>query len=358
MKNDLYHWAIKSASLLLFTTAVSAEQNNDIYQDSTNRLSLSLQFGLNISAKFKGIGGSLNPSYHNPNPRRTPQGDAYNYDDGYVLTDISGNAGGQSWYWGYDNASQVSGNTISFDHSTAAANASSSSGRADSSTNPGFELDYERQLGTKDNWHNLRYGLDSAVNFVPISINNSSAFGATVTKQTDVYSFTPGTTPPTAPYQGSFQGPGFVINVPRTSTTTTLYPNATVSSQDHFSANLWGFHLGPYVEIPFGEKEQFTLSLVGGFAFGLLSANDSWKQTVAVPGNNNISSQGGGDDVGFLWGGYVGLGADYQISDHWGIVGGVQFQDLGTYDRNFGGREVNLDLSKSLLVQVGISYNF
>ena len=358
MKYQHYHWVIKTMSLLLFATAAAAEQNHDLYQDSTNRLSLSLQFGLNISANFKGIGGSLNPSYHGVNPRRTPRGDAFNYDDGYVLTDISGNAGNQSWYWGYDNASQISGNTIAFDHSSAAANGSSASGNADSSTNPGFELDYTRQLGTKESWHNLRYGIDSAVNFVPISMSENSTFGATVTKQTDVYSFTPGTTPPTGPYQGSYQGPGFVINVPRTGTATTLYPNATVASKDNFSANLWGFHLGPYAELPFGSREQFTLALAGGFAFGILDANDSWKQTVSGPGITSVSSKGGGDDVSCLWGGYVGLVADYQISDHWGIAGGVQFQDLGDYDHNFGGRQVNLDLSQSILVQVGISCNF
>jgi formylglycine-generating enzyme required for sulfatase activity len=39
--------------------------------------------------------------------RYTPDGDAYNYDDGYVLVDSSGNAGGYTRYWGYDNSSQI-----------------------------------------------------------------------------------------------------------------------------------------------------------------------------------------------------------------------------------------------------------
>ena len=46
----------------------------------------------------------------------TPNGDPWNYDDGYVLTDISGNAGGLTTYWGYQNASQyqADANTIVF----------------------------------------------------------------------------------------------------------------------------------------------------------------------------------------------------------------------------------------------------
>ena len=35
-----------------------------------------------------------------------------NYADGYVHVDSSGNAGGQTWNWGYQNASQVQGNTL------------------------------------------------------------------------------------------------------------------------------------------------------------------------------------------------------------------------------------------------------
>src|SRR5207248_6705068 len=51
--------------------------------------------------------------------RLTPRGDRYNYDDGYLLTDTSGNYGGQTWYWGYDNsANQISGNTIMLSRST------------------------------------------------------------------------------------------------------------------------------------------------------------------------------------------------------------------------------------------------
>jgi hypothetical protein len=359
MKKNHCNLAIKTTSLLLLATAASAEQDQQVYLDSTNRVTLSLRFGLNISAKFKGIGGSLNSSMPAANGRRTPRGDAYNYDNGYVLTDISGNAGNQTWYWGYDNSSQVNAvnNTISFNRTTASA-VDSSSGDADSDSNTGFELSYDRQLGEKENWHNMRYGIEAAINYMPISLNNSSTFGATVSQQTDVYGYTSGTTPPSGPYQGSFQGPGFVLNVPRIDSSTTVIPDATILAQDHFDANLWGCRLGPYVEIPFGEKEQFTLSLSGGLALGFLQGNDSWRQTATIPGSGSIISSGGGDDFDTLWGFYIGVSADYQISEHWGVSGGLQFQDLGKYDHSFGGREVELDLSRSLFFLVGISYNF
>jgi hypothetical protein len=362
MKTNHHNWAVKAAGLCLLAVTAAAQSDNIIYSDSTNRVTLSLQFGLNINASFHGFGGNFNSL--TGSGRTTPNGDAYNYNNGYVLTDISGNAGGQGWYWGYDNSSQVNpaNHSIAFDRPTAAMNAYPSTSADDSAATPGFELDYDRQLGANAGWHNMRYGFDSAVNYVPISINNSSV--SAVARQTDFYSYTPGTTPPgygapsELPYQGSYQGPGFLLNVPASGASISPYPNATVLSQDNFDANLFGFHLGPYVELPFGKQEQFTLSLAGGLAVGLLEANESWIQTVSIPGNSAVTFNGNGSSFGVLWGWYAGANVDYQFSEHWGVAGGVQFQDLGTYDHNYGGRQVSLDLSRSILVLVGVSYNF
>src|SRR5689334_972744 len=113
---------------LTVATFVTAAQAEEIV---TNRLSASLRFGLNISARFKGNAVTFPPPLGLT--RSTPNGDAYNYDDGYVLTDVSGNEGGQTWYWGYDNsttypAGQISdgvafpANTILFSRSTPSGN--------------------------------------------------------------------------------------------------------------------------------------------------------------------------------------------------------------------------------------------
>ena len=81
---------------------------------SPDRIGLSYRMGFNAPVSFKtpvsikGFGGNPAPSA----PRYTPDGDRYNYDNGYVLVDSTGNAMGYTRYWGYDSASQVSGNTI------------------------------------------------------------------------------------------------------------------------------------------------------------------------------------------------------------------------------------------------------
>lgn len=350
MKVKTYNWTIGALSLFLAAGGVAAGADDETRSDSPNRLTLSLQFGRNIKSSFRGVGGSLNSSFNNVSGQ---------YDNGYVLTDISGNAGNQTWNWGYASASQVNAanNTVSFDRTTASPNGAPTAGTGESGPTPGFQLDYDRELATKAEWHHLRFGLNAAVNFLPISINSSDSLSVTATRQTDVYSYTPGTTPPGAPYQGSFQGPGFVINVPPTSTTT-VFANSAIASRDSFDASLWGFNVGPYVEIPFGEKQQFTLSLAGGLAVGLLSARESWNQTLSISGTPSGNFHGGGSNVDLLWGWYLRAKADYQLTKHWGVAGGAQFRDLGTYNHTFDGRQVSLDLRSSLQLFVGASYRF
>ena len=349
MKKNHRAWRVPVSGALLFATAVSAEQDLQTYLDSTNRVTLSLRFGLNISGKFKGTGGIL--------------GGAGHYVDGYVLTDSRGD-GPRTWYWGYDNSSGPNSqlnisapNSIDMHRYSAAGLTGENSG--DDSPYIGAELAYNYELGVKEDWHHLRYGLEVAVNYMPIEFSSGGLYNA-VSRITDTYGYTPGTTPPSAspsvPYTGGYQGPNFEINVPPINSTTALVPGATFLAQQHFDANLWGFRLGPYIEYPLAKK--WSLHLSGGLAVGLLDAEANWKETLSLPNQNPVTASGSGSDLGLLWGYYIGLEAAYQFNKDWGIEAGVQFQDLGTYSHNFGGRVAELDLSQSIFVHVGISYSF
>src|SRR5436190_4639465 len=134
MKAHKTYWSVSLAVCLC--TIVASAQN-----DETNRISLSGRFGFNIKARFKGL-STLPP----PNPNRTtPNGDNYNYDNGYVLTDNSGNFGGQTWYWGYDNsAEQISGNNIVMSRNTL--NQNSGATKTDDEISTGAEVMYSRLI--------------------------------------------------------------------------------------------------------------------------------------------------------------------------------------------------------------------
>ena len=103
MKKKHYHWAVPLTGAVLFSVAVSAEQDKYTYLNSTNRVTLSLRFGLNIRSKFSGIGTSFTSGSIFGNNRTTPNGDPYNYDNGYVYADDFTVPGTDyTRYWGYD----------------------------------------------------------------------------------------------------------------------------------------------------------------------------------------------------------------------------------------------------------------
>lgn len=352
MKKTRYNLVVLAVAL--FTTAASADEI------ATNRLSLSGRLGFNISARFKGVtvapvGAPASPRSTPSQPGR-PDGDPYNYDDGYVLTDVSDNYGGQTWYWGYDNsASQISGNTILLSRTTTTAGGGATDS-FDDDPQLGAELTYNRFLGT---WGDARYGLEAAVNYLNLSLRANDTFSASATRVTDAYSFTPGTTPPNAtppntvpgPYQGSFEGPGFVIGDTPVSSSTVVVTGAAVTDKRHFDANLWGLRLGPYLELPLGGP--MNLSISGGLAVGLMDAEASWSQR---SGSSTLS--GSGDDWDVLWGGYASATVTWALSERWSLAGGAQFQTLTDYEHSFGGREVEVNLGNCWFVTFGLTYTF
>jgi hypothetical protein len=54
----------------------------------------------------------------------------------------------------------------------------------------------------------------------------------------------------------------------------------------------------------------------------------------------------------------VGANLSWQINNRWSAVGGVQYQNLGTYQHSFNGQQVELDLRNSLFVTLGVGFAF
>src|SRR6516162_3527482 len=111
MNHNQTVWMLPLAgSLFLVAASTRADEPAGLERDSldsTNRLTGSVRFGLNISGKFTSPGGSLNTRAPMRNQQHTGHGDRYNYDDGYVFPDNTGSHDGRTWYWGYNNPSQL-----------------------------------------------------------------------------------------------------------------------------------------------------------------------------------------------------------------------------------------------------------
>jgi len=339
------------AAAVLLPAAIRAEEN------VTNRITFTARMGFNIAVRFKGTAGNLPAT-----PRATQRGDGYNYDDGYVLPDIAkveyGNTDGQTWYWGYDDsASQISGNTILLSRSTPSG--AFTSPWMEDNPMPGFEITYNGRLASVDH---ANFGIEVGGSFMDITLRNSSSFSGRAARVTDAYPFAAGTTPPSAtpasPYQGSYEGPGFLIGDAPVNSTSAMVPGGfTVSGGQRFSGALWGLRLGPYVDFPLGQDVNIWVS--GGVVGALLVADAQWSDTISLPGAGSLpTTTGHGHEDAFLWGAFASANIAWDLGENWSLVGGVQFQYLEDFSHNFGGRTVELDWGNTWFATVGFCVRF
>ena len=346
MKQLTCAWPVLLTGLLCAPTVARAQQ------DETNRLYLAARLGFKISARFAAPSSLALPS----STRKTPNGDLYNYDDGYVFTDIRG-PGQNTWYWGYDNnVSQVSGNNILLSRSTLA-NGSPSVTLGDD-VSPGAELVYRRLLSPSAH---MNLGFEFAANYQNVSMSDSSTLSANLTRTTYPFPFTPGTTPPlatpAAPFTGSFEGPNFVIGSTHgTPTVTEVVGGASVMGHRQFDADLFGFRVGPYLEAPLGNG--FKASFSGGVASAWVNGTASWNETASMGGMNGDTVSGSGHAGEMRFGGYVAGDIAWQFAQRWSVVAGAQYQTLGNLTHSYGGRDVTLNLSHSVFATFGVSFNF
>ena len=345
-------WLLPCA-LLLREAAPNAQGDTN----TLNQLTFSTREALNVTGKFRNVGNLFQRG-----TRTTPNGDLYNYDDGYVLTDSSGNFGGQTWYWGYDESSQVSGNTMLMNRSTLSSASAGSSAMLDSdsrASNVGGEIAFTRHLGR---YRELSFGLEAAASYLNVALDTHTAFAADVSTTTDAYPFAPGTTPPQTPpaYQGTFNGPGFVIgSSPSSSSVSSTPGGATISGRRAFDADVWGLRLGPHFQIPFFEGgRSLKIFFSGGLAMGAVNGSSSFVETATLNDGTMITAFGKTHGTKLLYGGFASAGLTLELSDQWNAQLGMIYEDLGRYEQTVAGRSVELNLSQSFFMTIGVGFKF
>ena len=341
--------------------------------DSPNRFSLSYRMALNVTVAFRNVGTFTSPGHAvpgqgtqagNPGP---DGGHGYNrtYDDGYNWIDSSGNAGGQTWYFGYDNATaQVRPSADNPQsvilHSSSSAGASARN--RDDDPLPGCELTYNRELFRKlrargaPGW---LCGLEGAFGYNNLSISDGRPLTADVTRITDTFSVPASFSgqPFTQPQHVGFYGqPGPVISDNPSRTRSVIKDGESISGVRQFDADLFGFRVGPYLEIALCERAAFSLS--GGFAVIYARSDFRFQETATIAGIGSASSAASGAHEDWLPGGFVAGNFSYAFAEDWGVFAGAQFEDVGKYSHREGGKQAVLDLTEAIFVTIGLSHSF
>lgn len=318
--------AAKALGQTLTVSPPSLSQRREQEDDPVNRFRLGYRMGLGLSTDIKNLSATASPF--------PPSVTGLTYENGYVARDLSGNTGGLTWYWGYANANQIAGDNLYLSASR------SGTLLQDVQNDPqhGLELSYERRLG-RTRWFD--WGLEAAFNHTWVNIQPSGLAGVV-----DAYPLN-GVTPPLAPYNGSFQGPGPLIG-----DTPTRYPITFTSQID---ASVYGLRLGPFLEFPLGGR--LSLSLSGGLALLLVDGEFNYRQAVALP-TGPVSLQFDHADFDILPGGYIAGTLTFDLSDSVGVFTSAQFQSGGHTALRADTKQANLNFDTSVFLVFGLSYRF
>jgi hypothetical protein len=325
-----------------------------------NHFDLSFRSSFNISSRFKHVGSFAPQS----NPGSATGLGNHTYDDGYNLLDGTGNQHFNgvdftegTWNWGYQSFNgQVNNNgdlngTLSMHSDSATGDISGHNNR---DPQPGFEMTFSRELYRGERY---RWGFESAFNYTDVEIRDARGVNISVTRLTDTYSLMGNTVPTQDNYGQNVNGdPNHIIigDVPTRSLSTVSMP---VSGTREFGADLFGFKVGPYLEIPISKAVTFTFD--AGITMVYVYSKLSFDETI-VTDTGIVNVKGSGENQDLLFGGYFGGHVSLALNDRWTAFAGAQWQDVGTYShRSHITREsAVLDLSQTIAVNFGLGFTF
>lgn len=329
-----------STTLALAAAAPSGVSGADA-PENLNRVSFGPSFGLNFKASF-----NQNAAFKSPavNPGAAIGGADHTYDDGYVRVDSTGNAGGVTWNWGYQNASQVVGGAMEF-HAIQASSPSS----AKDQPQFGTELIYQRVIGSLPTVLSGRWGLEAGLGYTQLDLRSRRSGNGPVT--TDTFPLN-GVLPPAAPYNGTFLGPGAVLGDTPVRTTTF----ASQSGQHKLSGGMFSLRLGPFAE--WSLTPQLSLAASVGMTLAPTTVDYDFSETDTLASGVSTLATGHSSKSGLLYGPYVGGVLRYDFNSRWGIYAGAQFQSLTSLGQSIGSRTGRLDPGATVYGTLGVTWKF
>ena len=223
-----------SLSLLVISAANADVADSSMWK--RNRISVSFKATFNVDAEFVDPGTTF--ALSDPGPD-TGGAEERTYDNGLNRVDITGNDHGGvigTWYWDYTDPGQIAGGGITMESTKATA-----SGSTTATDEPylGFEMTYNRELGSKGRVH---YGVEGAFGFFNVSITDTDPLPGTTTVTTDTFSLD-GQIPAAPPTGYTFEGPHQVISSTPTRTVTTTTGTGIAGART-VDANVYGFRRG------------------------------------------------------------------------------------------------------------------
>lgn len=327
---------------------------------------------IGLKAEFKGFGNFQNPF---PVPALGTAGN-FNYTNGFVRIDSSGNVGGLTTFWSYNSAAQVdpvgfSGlGGINFTTLSGGMSQAGSVAEDNVAAGAGFDLRADLRIGALSfiparGGRTASWGLHTGFQYARVEVNNADTLTAGLTSITDSFALGAGVLGvlPAAPFVGTFPGPGPLINdgttpVPGSASALRTFgaATATITGTRDLEVQMFIARFGSYIDIPVTEK--IDLMVEGGFLVGVASGSYDWQTTVNVPGVGAQTTSGHSSHNRLLPGFYAGLGLTYNITPKFGIMTSARYQYMRQFDLIANGSDASLNFSSAFTLSLAAVWKF
>jgi len=308
---------------------------------------------LNVESNFSGL-GSFGSAFA---PQPLGGGQDYEYEDGFVRVDVTGNGGGLTGYWGYDNASQYDplNETISFNLTSGLAN-----GRAGETEeySPGFEVFGYYDMGRIADFNGkpVSWGFKGGLHYAKISTGGSSTLTSDIIRITDTFDASGIFLFPPPGYQGTFNGPGILIGDDPTRTAAIIADGGSIASDLDLDVDMVTFTAGPYIEIPLADK--FSVSAEAGVSVSIAHGDYEFDTLTSITGLPDQAASGDETRTVILPGLYAGVSAIWQLTDRFGIHGSARYQYIDQFSVDANGSDASLSFDGAAVISLGGVWNF
>jgi len=320
-------------------------------EDWTSHFHIGAFAGLNIGANFHESANTLFGIAGN-NPKKGI------YDDGYVLEDQTGNAGGYTGYWGYDNASQynVAAQTLTFHAANSFSLSSPGNANVNGDPSVGVDLTYGRDYLYYKPAH-IRIGWELGFDMLPINITDNEPLSANITQSMYTYN-TGGIVVPGAPYQGGPSGQGPLLPGTLATGVAGQPTSGMVTGTRSLNLDLFTLRLGP--SFFWDISENLGLSVSAGPVIGCAAGNYDYNENITGL-NINSHNQGSFGALDMTYGGYVNAMLKYHIVDNGRnayLFIGAQYTPMTAAHFSSGGRSAQLNLDGQVDFTAGMGWLF
>lgn len=312
-----------------------------------NRVSVNVQFMFGVSAEVRGMPVA---------PQAGPI-----YDDGFVANDVSGNVNGKTWNWGYLYNDQVVGDNLQM-HTLDGSPRTGTSQSAEDDFSSGVSLTYGREFKRwavgKDKERFVILGADANFGTMEVNIPFNNSVAGSVLRTTRNFGLD-GVVPPTAPYAGTFDGPGPVIDsTPNSTTTDTAAAVSTLESR--VRSLIYGLQLGPFIEVPLMNK--FDLQVRAGVAMMYSSADIEFVERTYIAdvhtGGAPLPLSATYSNGEFMFGYYAQALFAYEFNYQFRAYVGAAMQGLGSNTINGPGLQATVKADSTYGFVLGVQMLF